>query len=149
MWANVMAGGGGFEWYLKRSGQGHAFDHSLENFSEFDAHWVQSGHVVSFWRDLVQGDGVDPQALQPMNNITDTDTDWVLGAAGQAYVIFLREGGSTNLDLTGHSGDFEVTWFDPRTGASTGAAAVSGGSDVDLGMPPSDSDADWVMFVRQ
>ncbi len=148
MWASVMSGGGGFEWYLKSGGGGHAFDHALEDFREFDELWRQSGHFVRFWRDVVQIDaGIDIASLSPDNGLTAADTDWVLADPGQAYVVFLREGGPVTLDLGGTSGAFDVQWFDPRSGVASFGEPVAGGGVANLGSPPTDPNEDWVVLV--
>ncbi len=148
MWANVMAGGAGIEWYLKNAGSGHAYDLAVENLREFDAHWRQTSHLVRFFRDLVQGAGVDLEDLAPANNLTAITSDWVLAAPGQAYVVFLRDGGSVSLSVTG-GGTYDVTWFDPRTGATTSRPAVQGSGVQSLGAPPADTTQDWVVFVHR
>ena len=148
MWANVMAGGGGFEWYLKNAGAGHAYDLAVEDLREFDAHWQQSGHLVEFFRDVVQGDGVDLLALQPNNGLTSISTDWVLADPGEAYVLFLRDGGAVSLAVSG-GGTYQVDWFDPRTGSLTARPDIGGTGTKNLGSPPSGATQDWVVFVRR
>lgn len=148
MWANVMAGGGGFEWYLKNAGAGHAYDLAVEDLREFDAHWQQSGHLVEFFRDVVQGDGVDLLALQPNNGLTSISTDWVLADPGEAYVLFLRDGGAVSLAVSG-GGTYQVDWFNPRTGSLVARPSIGGSGTQSLGSPPSGASQDWVVFVRR
>ncbi|MEM9462164.1 MAG: DUF5060 domain-containing protein [Myxococcota bacterium] len=148
MWANVMAGGGGFEWYLKNGGAGHAYDLAVEDLREFDEHWQQSGHVVEFFRDVVQGEGVELTQLQANNGLTGIGTDWVLADPGSAYILYLREGGSVSLSVSG-GGTYAVSWFDPRTGALTDGPDIGGNGTQNLGSPPSATTQDWVVFVRR
>jgi len=149
MWASVMSGGGGFEWYLKGDGGGHAFDHALEDFRDFDALWRQSGHVAAFFSDVVGAAGVDLATLTPSPDGAPGSDAWVLADPGAAYVLFLREGGAPTLDLSGASGTFEVTWFDPREGTVSAGPAVAGGGLVSLGEPPTAPDRDWAALVVQ
>jgi len=147
MWASAMSGGAGFEWYLKNPGAGHAYDLAVEDLREFDAHWTQSGHFVRFWRDIVQDDlGIDPQDLEPDNGATSTSSDWVLADPGNAYVIFLRDGGGTDVDLPNAS-SYEVTWFNPRSGARHSGTTLQGPGLQFIGMPPSESVDDWAVIV--
>ena len=149
MWASVMSGGAGFEWYLKNgAGGSHAYDLAIENQREFDTHWRQSGHLVRFWNVVLPQAGVELQALDIANNLTSSSTDWVLADPGQAYVIYLREGGSTNLTLTG-SGTYKVKWFNPRTGQITSRPDVSAGGTRNLGAPPSETTQDWAVVVHR
>lgn len=148
MWANVMAGGAGIEWYLKNDGAGHAYDLAVEDLREFDAHWTQTGHLVRFFNVVVQNDGVGLPRLEPANNVTATDSDWVLADPASAYIVFLRNGGSTALTTTG-TGAYRVSWFDPRTGQLVDAPAIAAGTTVTLGAPPAAANQDWVVFVRR
>ncbi len=147
MWASAMSGGGGFEWYLKNAGAGHAYDLAVEDLREFDAHWQQSGHFVRFWRDVVQGGlGIDPQDLAPDNAVTTADTDWVLAGPGDAYVIFLREGGGTDINLP-NAVSYDVLWFNPRTGQRQSGATLQGPGLQFVGTPPAESAQDWAVLV--
>jgi Putative collagen-binding domain of a collagenase len=50
------------------------------------------------------------------------------------------------------SGDFSVTWFNPRSGGKEIASDVKqvrGGASATLGHPPTESDQDWVIVVRR
>jgi hypothetical protein len=148
MWASVMSGGAGFEWYLKNAGSGHAYDLAVENQREFDAHWRQSGHLVRFFRDTVQGTGADLQAMTPRNALTSIGSDWVLAEPGVAYIVYLRDGGAVSLQVTG-GGSYDVVWMNPRTGALVTRPSVTGSGTVSLGSPPSETSQDWVVFVHR
>lgn len=149
MWASVMSGGGGFEWYLKNSGAGHAYDLAVEDLREFDSHWQQSGHLVSFFRDVLQDDlGIDLQQLAPANDVTSTNSDWVLAQAGNAYVIYLREGGGSDIDLPDNA-NYKVMWFNPRTGQQTAGNTLQGPGMQFIGSPPSQASQDWTVVVSR
>ena len=147
MWASVMSGGGGFEWYLKNDGAGHAYDLAVEDLREFDQYWEQSGYLVNFFQDTLQNEfGIDPQTLSPDNDVTSSTTDWVLSSTRRAYLIYLREGGSNTISLP--SGDYQSLWFNPRTGVSTAGPALPGGANQALGSPPSETNSDWVLLLK-
>jgi len=147
MWANVMAGGAGFEWYLKNQGAGHAYDLAVENLREFDQHWKQSGHLVRFFRDTLQGElAINLQSMQPQNNVTSTNSDWVLADAGDAYLIYLRQGGTTDITLPNNR-RYDVMWFNPRTGNLSSGAEIQGPGVQNIGTPPSQSSQDWAAVV--
>ncbi|MEL7025076.1 MAG: DUF5060 domain-containing protein [Pseudomonadota bacterium] len=146
MWASVMSGGGGFEWYLKNNGAGHAYDLAVENLREFDAHWQQSGHLVRFFRDVLQGDlGLDLQSLQRNNGATNTNSDWVL-ANSDAFVVYLREGGTTDINLP-DTRQWNVQWFNPRSGAVVDGNTLQGAGMTNLGNPPSETNSDWAVVI--
>ncbi|TCS37095.1 DUF5060 domain-containing protein [Reinekea marinisedimentorum] len=147
MWASVMSGGAGFEWYLKNDGSGHAYDLAVEDLREFDSYWAQSGYLVSFFADTLQGQfGMDLQDLSRDNDATDTGTDWVLSDAGNAYVIYLREGGATNITLP-NDDTYQLHWMNPRTGEYSQTTSISGAGNVSLSYPADYSDEDWVVLV--
>jgi len=146
MWASVMSGGGGFEWYLRNDGVGHAYDLSVEDLREFDQYWEQSGYLVEFFRETLQSEyGVDLSSLSQDNGATSSATDWVLSNPGIDYLIFLREGGSNTITLP--SGNYQSLWFNPRTGASTSGPNLSGPGNRAIGNPPSDVTSDWALLV--
>lgn len=147
MYANAMAGGGGFEWYLKNNGAGHAYDLAVENQREFEAHWQQSGHFVRLFNEILPGDGADLQSFEIDNGATSSGTDWVLSSGGNQFLIFLRDGGATSLDASG-GGDLRVTWFNPRTGETTEGDGITAAASQSLGAPPSQNAQDWVVWVR-
>lgn len=148
MWASAMSGAGGFEWYLKNPGAGHAYDLAVEDLREFDAHWQQSGHFVRFWRDVVQGSlGADLQMLERENSATSTSSDWVLAESGRIYVIFLREGGGTDINLP-NAETYDVLWFNPRTGQQSSGGTLQGPGVQFTGSPPAETSQDWVLVVH-
>jgi hypothetical protein len=56
------------------------------------------------------------------------------------------------LDLSGAAGDFNVQWFNPRTGGALVAGEVtriSGGAKTWLGEPPADPQRDWAVLIRK
>jgi hypothetical protein len=148
MYANAMAGGAGTSWYLKNSGQGHAYDLAVEDLREFDAFWLQTGHYVRLFNELIPADGVDLNDLTVANDLSPSSDDWILSKADEAYLVFLRKGGQATLTLGG-GGQFKVSWFNPRTGTVTDAAAANGEGLNNLGSPPVDPGQDWVLWIRR
>ena len=151
MWASVMSGGAGFEWYLKGpasgSGSVHAYDLAVENLREFDNYWQQTGHFARFFEDIVQREkGIDLNDLSSRNGLTSTNSDWVLANPGEAYLILLRNGGTTNLNLP-DANIYEVLWFNPRTGAQHLGDEIQGAGNRPIGNAPNQLSQDWVVLV--
>ncbi len=60
---------------------------------------------------------------------------------------------SPTVDLHACKGAYQVRWYDPRNGGALQSGSVTaltaGGKDpVELGMPPSDPQRDWVVLIR-
>jgi hypothetical protein len=151
MWASVMSGGAGFEWYLKgeegAAGDAPAHDLAVEDLREFDNYWLQTGYFSSFFDDIVQrGKGIDLTELAIDNDVTSTTNDWVLAKSGETYLIVLRDGGSSNIDLPDYN-IYEVLWFNPRTGESHIGDDIQGAGSRPLGFAPNQIHQDWVVLV--
>ncbi len=84
------------------------------------------------------------------NSLSSADNDYCFYKEGEVYVVYLKNGGTTNLDLGAAEGSFQVRWYDPRNGGSlqTGSVSeVAGGDEVALGNAPSNTGKDWVILV--
>jgi hypothetical protein len=75
----------------------------------------------------------------------------VLAKPGEVYAIYYPSAAQTGtLDLSKVGGEFTLRWYSPRTGEFAGQPrALSAGSAVALGAPPSRSFEDWVALVRR
>ncbi|MEM9410688.1 MAG: dockerin type I domain-containing protein, partial [Planctomycetota bacterium] len=86
------------------------------------------------------------------NSISTSGDDYAFFREGDTYIVYLRNGGGTSLDLSNASGLYEVRWYNPRSGGDlqTGTRAyVAGGAVVSIGLPPEDSELDWTALVRR
>jgi hypothetical protein len=144
LWGNVMAGGAGVEFYF---GYGYAdSDLTCQNFRSRDGFWDYCRHMLAFFRD----NGVPFQDMKNENVLSSNSDSWCLRKPGEAYVVYLKNGGTTNLNLTAAAGQFAVSWFDPRNGGALQLGSVStvmGGSIVSLGSAPNSSTSDWVVYL--
>jgi hypothetical protein len=65
---------------------------------------------------------------------------------GEIYLVYLKNGGETKLDLGGIQGSFTVSWVNPRSGGTLITAPdISGGSQGTLSAP--DNENDWLALV--
>lgn len=146
LWANLMAGGAGCEWYF-----GSAYpnaDLDCEDWRARDHMWDLTRIALEFFHQHLPF-----TEMAAADGLTSSTTDYCLAKAGEVYAIYLKNGGTTNLNLAGVSGTFAVSWFDPRNGGVLEAgsvAAVSGGGTVAIGQPPGGATTlDWVALVRR
>ena len=149
LWGNLMAGGGGVEWYFGWQNNSPASDLSAEDWRLRDSMWRQSRLAIDFLGTLPL------EAMQPAGDATVGAADYVLAQPGEVYAIFLPSGGSTRLVLDDHDGPFSVRWFDPRNGGELQAGSkrtIWGGEVQQVGDAPGDAAArgrDWVCLVRR
>lgn len=150
LWGNLMAGGAGVEYYF-----GYALpenDLVCEDFRSRDKSWDYCRIALDFFRDekIPFQDMSNTDAL--IGNDKNDNSKFCLAKAGEVYLVFLPNGGSTDLDLTGAKGDFSVSWFNPREGGALQDGSVSrvaGGGTVQLGQAPADPDEDWAILIRR
>ncbi|MGF1452054.1 MAG: DUF4350 domain-containing protein [Opitutales bacterium] len=146
LWGTLMAGGWGNEWYF---GYQHAHsDLTCEDFRSRDQWWDYCRYALEFF-DI---SGVPFWEMTNDNAKTNANDDYVFYKSDEAYIVYLKNGGTPNLDLSDATGEFAVQWYDPRNGGSLkpgSIATVSGGSTVSLGSAPSDTSEDWVVLVQR
>ncbi|WP_271781866.1 Ig-like domain-containing protein [Aquimarina algiphila] len=143
LWKTMIAGGPGVMWY--GGGQG---DFKTENFNRFNTLFNWSRYAVI---DFFQNNNIEFWKTSNNDNLVSGSAN-CLAETGRTYVIYLENGGSTNLNLNGQSGDFSVQWFNPRNGGALlngSVTQVAGGANRSIGNPPNSANSDWVALVRQ
>ena len=145
LWGTYMAGGAGVEWYFGWRDNSPTSDLGVEDMRLRAAMWAKTRIATAFFETHVPF-----QAMSANNALTTAIDDYVLAAPGTAYLIYLKNGGTTELDLSKTSGEYAVRWFDPRSGGElqTGSRpTIVGGSVQSLGHAPSDPAKDWAVLV--
>ena len=122
LWGNLMAGGAGVEYYF-----GYVLpdnDLTLENFRSRDKSWDYARIALTFFRsekipfwDMANADGL-------VGNHSNDNSIFCFAKPGDVYLVYLPTGGSADLDLTGATGQFNVSWFDPRNGGALKRGSV-------------------------
>jgi hypothetical protein len=87
-----------------------------------------------------------------VGNATNDNTRWCLAKPGDLYLVYLPMGGTASLDLSQTSGQFTVSWFDPRNGGSLkrgSVMSVKGAATAALGGAPDNPTEDWLVVVRR
>ncbi|HPA87338.1 MAG TPA: DUF5060 domain-containing protein [Bacteroidales bacterium] len=142
LWANLMAGGAGVEWYF-----GYKYPHSdlsCEDWRSRDILWDQTRTALDFFHKHL-----------PFNEMTSADEltratdDYCFAKTGETYAVYLPEGKSTEILLP--SGEFSVSWFNPRTGGElmTGTIGrIAGAGYRSTGNPPGEPGKDWVCLIK-
>ncbi len=146
LWGTLLAGGWGNEWYFGYE-QAHS-DLSLQDFRSRDKWWDFARYAIRFF------DITDLPLTQMRNNnaLSSNNNDYCYAKQGEAYVIYLKNGGSTNLNLNGQTGQFTVKWYDPRNGGNLkngSITSVGGGGNRSLGNAPNNSNKDWAIVITK
>ncbi len=141
LWGTLMAGGAGVEWYF-----GYKHPHSdltCEDWRSRDKMWDQCRVALSFFEDN------EIPFWEMVNNdeLSSEEDSYCFAKKGEIYLVYLKNGGDTKLNLSEVSGQFHVSWFNPRTGGSLlPAPDVDGGLPAMLSAP---DDNDWLALVRR
>ena len=145
LWGNLMAGGGGVEWYF---GYRHANDDlGLETWRTRANLWAQTRHALAFFRDHLPF-----WEMQPADELV-VDSAYCLAKPGEVYAVYLPPNGKATLDVGANEATYTVHWYDPKQGGAlqTGdQPQVTGSGKVSLGNPPGgDASQDWVILVQR
>jgi hypothetical protein len=146
LWGTLMAGGAGDEWYF-----GYGFPHSdltLTDFRSRDQWWDYTRYALEFFKN----NEIPFWQMTNDNAISSATDDYALIKSGEVYVVYLKNGGTTILNLADQTGIFEVSWYDPRHGGSLQKGSVEyvmGGGSVGLGPAPNTPLGDWIILVRR
>jgi Domain of unknown function (DUF5060)/Putative collagen-binding domain of a collagenase len=150
LWGNLMAGGAGVEYYF-----GYTLpDNDLvaENFRSRDKSWDYAGIALDFFRAQKIPFWAMTNADALVGNNANDNSRWCFAMAGDLYLVYLPAGGTTSLDLGQATGQFAVSWFDPRNGGPLKRGSVTtlkGGTSAALGNPPDNPSEDWLVVVRR
>ncbi|MBC8767177.1 DUF5060 domain-containing protein [Arenibacter sp. BSSL-BM3] len=144
LWGAMMAGAWGTEWYF---GYKHPHsDLSCQDFRSRDLFWDQGRFCLEFFKD----NEVPVWEMESNDSLISTQGDYVLAKPGHTYVVFLKNGGESTLDLGNYELEYEVQWYNPRKGGPLKQGkikTISGSGSQSLGMPPKEKDQDWVVLV--
>jgi hypothetical protein len=154
LWPCLMAGGAGVEWYF--GGNHPNNDLTCEDFRSREIMWDMSKIAADFFSGYL-----------PLTDMSCRDDllsgagGYCLAAAGEAYAVYLPDGGAASLDLgngkdglgVDHSREpYSVFWLNPREGGGLQkgtVASISGKGRQNLGLPPGRSGQDWAALIRR
>ncbi|MEY4485344.1 MAG: hypothetical protein RL693_2796, partial [Verrucomicrobiota bacterium] len=150
LWGNLMAGGAGVEYYF-----GYALpenDLTAQDFRSRDKSWDYCRIALDFFRaeKIPVSEMTNANAL--IGNTKDDNSKFCFAKSGELYLVYLPNGGTTDIDLSAVKGTFTVKWFNTRTGGGLvngSVNSVEGGGPVALGNPPDHKNEDWLIVVRR
>jgi len=140
VWGTFMVGGWGAEMYLRND------DWYCNEFHSRDKWWDYARYALKFWKD----NNIPFWQMKNMDDLSSNNNSWVFAKEGEVYVIYLKEGGSADLDVGGSAVDLDVKWYDPRAGGALQDGSVikiTGTGNQSIGNPPSEAGQDWAVLV--
>ena len=145
LWGCLLGGGAGNEWYF-----GYKHPHSdltCQDWRSRDLWWDQCRIALEFFHTYLPF-----TEMANHDSLTTDPDDYCFAKPSEVYAIMLRPGSTTALDLGDADATFDVRWFNPRTGGQlqTGSTkTIQGPGEKSLGVPPCDSDKDWIILVTK
>ena len=143
IWGNLMAGGTGTIFFFTQPND----DLNCEDFRSRDHFFDLMHYAHDFFIRYLPFD-----KMHHRDELTPLANDFVFAQEGQVYAIFLPYGGTTELNLAGVQGTFEVKWYDSRAGGELQDGTVrtmEGGAPRSIGQAPRDASNDWAVLVRR
>jgi len=145
LWGNLMAGGAGVEYYF---GYEHPeSDLSCQDWRSRDHLWDLTRYALEFFQKYLPF-----WEMKRDDERISARGAFCLSKPGEVYAVYLKDGGTTDLDLSDAAGTFEVKWYDPRNGGDLkdgSVKTVNGGGRRALGTAPAEPDKDWAVLVRK
>ncbi len=138
LWGTLMAGGMGVEYYYGY--QTNGTDLNAQNHRTRDAKYTDAGRALQFFNTYLQG---SLSNMVSSDGVTGDGNDYVLAKAGEVYAVYRPNGGSTGLNLPSGNGNYDVQWYNPRSGGNLTAKATLGGNLV------APSNNDWVALITK
>ncbi|WP_299256062.1 DUF5060 domain-containing protein [uncultured Aquimarina sp.] len=135
LWATLMAGGTGVEYYsgyTDDDGDINGNDHRKRGNK-----YKEGGYALDFFNNYLQPYMTE---MVSADEVTSSGNDYVFAKSGEVYAVYLPNGGSTNIDLP--SGTWQVQWYNPRSGGS-----LSGETAVSNAISAPDTN-DWVALIK-
>ncbi len=126
---SVYLGGGNFEMHTS----------PLASYTDFADHFADMQRARTFMELMPFSE------MLPANSLVSGATAYLLTKPGQVYAAYLPQGGAILLDLSGTSSTFDAIWFNPRSGATQSAGAVSGGAIRTFSAPDNN---DWALRLE-
>lgn len=153
LWGNLMAGGAGVEYYF-----GYKLpenDLIAEDFRSRANSWRDAGIAIQFLQvhEVPFQDMTTRNAL--IGNTKNDNSKFCLAIEGEYYLVYLPNGGTTDLDLSGVDGLFNVKWFNPRNPGTVDrlfdgtVGTIRAGEKVSIGKAPRAEHQDWLALIRR
>ena len=146
LWGNIMAGGAGLEWYF-----GYKHPHSdltCQDYRTRNKMWDQCRYALEFFKK----NNIPFWDMTCNDSLTSNEDDYCFYKPNEIYLIYLKNGGTTEIDLGPGQNQYSLHWYNPRTGGNLkGGSVVSikGPGRQPIGRPPYERSEDWVVLIKK
>lgn len=148
LWGNLMAGGAGVEYYFGY--QLPQNDLACEDWRSRDKSWDYCRFALEFFALIPFWEMTNANYL--IGNAQNDNSKYCFAKEGEVYAVYLPNGGTAEIELGYSKDDFEIRWYNPRTGGElikTKQAKLKPKGKATLGPPPREPEQDWVLLVRR
>jgi hypothetical protein len=147
LWANLMAGGAGVEYYF-----GYKLpqnDLGCEDFRSRDKSWEYGRIALDFFRENKIPFHEMENADQLIGNTKNDNSAWCFAKEGAIYLVYLPKGGSAELNL-GKTLPASIHVLNPRQGGKLlpTQESFAQGAKVLLKAPATAPEEDWLFVVK-
>lgn len=146
LWGTIMAGGSGVEYYF-----GYKLpqnDLICEDWRSRDLSWDYCRIALEFFQDEKIPFWEMESANALVGNKNDDNSYYCYAKKGEIYLVYLPNAGSVKLDLAGVTGEFVLSWFNPRKGGPM-TAGQPWRTDGSIVLEAPDSSGDWLAVMRR
>ena len=149
LWGTFMAGGAGGEYYF-----GYTLpqnDLGCQDWRSRDESWKYAGIALDFFNQYIPFWEMENRN-DLIGNPENTNEKYCLAKPGETYIIYLPQGGSTDLNLEDIDDSFSIQWFNPRTGGELingSIENIKGPGQVNIGLPPEEVENDWAVLIQR
>lgn len=161
LWGAMLAGGWGTEWYF---GYKHPeSDLTCQDYRSRDLFWNMGKICIDFFaKNELPVTEMTSQNELISSFFPSQIGDFCFAKKQDTYVILLKKGGESYLDLGEPPGEYldlketvatySVKWYDPRNGGALQDGtikSIEGDGLKSLGKAPNNQNKDWVVLVRR
>jgi len=145
LWGNLMAGGGGVEWYF-----GYDYDNNdlnCEDFRSREKLWEMTFIATRFFLD-----NLPISEMKPVDGWVSPRSNYCFAKDDDLIVIYIPSGGASSVRLNPDK-SYKLQWFDPRNGGAMFDSyelpvIVYGLSEFNFSIGEKyDADQDWVAVL--
>jgi hypothetical protein len=143
LWGNLMAGGGGVEWYFGYNYPNN--DLNCEDWRSRSNIWKQTRIAVEFFQDHLPF-----HRMQPADQLVSPQSNYALVAEDEVIVVYIPTGGASSLRLNPLN-VYTLKWFDPVKGGSLieeDTTLYTGKMDLNFKIMNRDTRQDWVALFN-